>query len=1338
MDNRKYRLLRINGKKLMGRGRYAKAKGEALLVDFFRDKDFFIYSGNEGYDEANENAVIRQLAIEIFYRHRGGEKLKTHLPSNEEEVLALLDMEKFDKGIDRAEIEREIRDSLVYVNFLDSDVDELPEDSSFESVVNEGFSIAFGNKIRHYRVFLKSNSMSKKGMISYIDEEYYASLLSRVMLGYDQEENKLRKFNISKFYAYTGLAMTDGYSIDNKSLLDEEKVVVVSTGYIYSPEIPIYTRLNYDEYENLLLEALLAKVHDRFLAEYEEKKELLGEIGKSAFNNVDREYFSGIGRPNPSSLGYKLYSDVLRILRAFGPYPVSEARKLFNHLGSHLTFENFLDCFSLLNSGLVSLLGIKMTSFKKEISSKTVLLRHHKKKLTDPFDGEGLILPSLGKSFRAELGLNNVPDKRKVASFQIRLPFIKGMVHEANFPLFFARHDEAFIDVRGVGEGIFNTYDELALALGIDRNKNIKHFAIKDKIGKKILDAFRVYRDIEKIEMILTPGQVKLSSFLADYSSKEHASPNTMKDYFGRVKALGYGLLISKANRLYDSSIGKAELNYQFLLTSGAWPKEKMKKAMFRGGTPNVDNFLLADYESSYLKEKGEELTIDKNNEFQVLAKANKEVINVPFVKEGILEEGKRKLSSYAFSHFPIKGERRILSSDLLYLLYSLIGKEEEYARSPSRLRLSEFYAPKVNIEGVDDTLFIPRHEHPCSICRNPHLTKNETVLSYPYKVQEKEERSDYFASLTNICMINVASMSHSRLGGADFDGDEVLIIDDDDYNEGVYEQFVHNEEGGFVMEGREKNLFVPLYETIDIPSFKGELNSDISSFSILTSICLRNTFSSSVGKYSNNGSASSIIEEMYPGSGFFKEYAVNWTITVGLEIDKAKTGVAPSSPKGVPTEYTPLFKRVKHLLRHYEDYASRLYNPLLSRANKEDETSGVSLKMALSIASETYKGLSEEFLVKAGQPVSLLSLLDVDEENRYEKEKERALLHLKEGTFAKNSEVLERLLIELVSYEKSLIHIGKGRDNAKFDKMLKQILRLKLGEGWAPIYDELVSSYSDNGFTVLNPSLLYNWGIESRGEHEEKLRKYGAKENDIPILSDSVSLGYRLFPTLIHLFGDNEDGELYADRFSSFLGTRDALGYDDETLFRKSKEIKEAEVSLIKRLFPSLYELKLIEKDEGKRKEIHEGLGLLRDYLIEKKDEDLVTSYKKLSTLSKTNIGEEEYSSLARAIANECLWSGEEAKKYLRTLFPKAIHIHYYFSEELRGRREAYNGKWKDLKRELVKENLEKIGREFFGDDCLEATYLLVKGLVKEGFIEEVTLYECCSERVYRALERR
>ena len=128
------------------------------------------------------------------------------------------------------------------------------------------------------------------------------------------------------------------------------------------------------------------------------------------------------------------------------------------------------------------------------------------------FDGEGVISPAL-----AEEGDRLYCGEHIHTSFQIRMPYIKGMVHEVDF-----------------------------------------HGLFREATVTKITDLWGVEHPIERVRMILTGSQFKGCGWMTENGL-------TFEEYLKRLRAYRHTLYITGVNRTESEQF--TDLNYQFLST---------------------------------------------------------------------------------------------------------------------------------------------------------------------------------------------------------------------------------------------------------------------------------------------------------------------------------------------------------------------------------------------------------------------------------------------------------------------------------------------------------------------------------------------------------------------------------------------------------------------------------------------------------------------------------------------------------------------------------------------------------------------------------------------------
>ena len=157
-------------------------------------------------------------------------------------------------------------------------------------------------------------------------------------------------------------------------------------------------------------------------------------------------------------------------------------------------------------------------------------------------DGEGLISEEFGKYLEQlllQIGETGKYEGENLSSFQIRLPFIKGMVHRVDFKQYF--HDN-----------------------------NIT----------KIQDAYKKEHDVDNIEMILTVSMFKAWEWL---KIKFGDTYKAWKYYWDQIKKYNHSLYISQRNNtneiVDEENNTYTYLNYQILHTIGFSQKEIMELA---------------------------------------------------------------------------------------------------------------------------------------------------------------------------------------------------------------------------------------------------------------------------------------------------------------------------------------------------------------------------------------------------------------------------------------------------------------------------------------------------------------------------------------------------------------------------------------------------------------------------------------------------------------------------------------------------------------------------------------------------------------------------------------
>ena len=468
------------------------------------------------------------------------------------------------------------------------------------------------------------------------------------------------------------------------------------------------------------------------------------------------------------------------------------------------------------------------------------------------FDGEGMISPELAGEICKQLGEEH-------SSFQIRLPFIKGMLHKVDFNVFFGHAGIEFLtDIWGV-----------------------KH-------------------SITGVGVILTKSMVKCLGWLKE-------NDMSWSDYWSAFKRYGHALYISRVGG--DENSAETAFNYQFLSTL-SMPSDEFRPADLPGwfeGEPLDDNrdWLTKCTEAAYCRiccDTDYKIRFftdrhyapgSREGQLAEILSANPKFIYEPAYANILRNKAYKLIKDYALGRLIVAGDNRFLSGDLLELMHLLAVRngadsDNAFLCSVTSALLDEdsFYAPGADHNGLEY----------CALLRNPHIARNEEVCLKPYPNGE-DVRQKYLGHLTDVVMISGNSLAAARLGGADFDGDMVKIITDDIVNRCVLRNSAKD------------------YPLLMIPSEK-PIESDANDWQARFET-VKSTFSSRVGQISNAALDRSVIAYNENSSDENRERCRRETETLailtGLEIDSAKTGVRPDLTEYLGSKDIPRCRFLKY-----------------------------------------------------------------------------------------------------------------------------------------------------------------------------------------------------------------------------------------------------------------------------------------------------------------------------------------------------------------------------------------------------------------------------------------
>ncbi len=497
------------------------------------------------------------------------------------------------------------------------------------------------------------------------------------------------------------------------------------------------------------------------------------------------------------------------------------------------------------------------------------------------FDGEGLISPALAYT------LDPLKEEHPHHSFQIRMPYIKGVVHEVDFKTLFA---------------------ELGVA--------------------QIRDIFGQWHSVRNVDMILTKSMFKGFDWM-----KENNIP--WGEYLRRCRQYEHGLYVSGMDSLERSPV--TELNYQFLVTANITQEEFRPADLPMGwkkAPPADRGWLTKTTEEAYWSYVGDiyarqsyftriandpELEIfDKKKQQAKLVEKNPLLLAEPIFAKELKDKAENILTKYENANLLVSGDNRYLSDDLIRLLAYIIKPTSEaayLALSAECLHGAVFYAPQ--------PAYMPNDTY--ILLRNPHIARNEEVsatsLHMPGPIRKK-----YLSHLHYVVMVDSRSLIPERLGGADYDGDMIKTISDPLLNRCVARNYGENFENS-------SNL--PLLKIPAVEPLQQDAQDWQARFAVVKS-----TFSSRVGQISNAALRRSILAyDENTEDGAVKEQCRQETETLailtGLEIDSAKSGIKPDL-----SAYLGSWKKAKSLFLKFRNinkqpYETKWYKPSLHKQRK-------------------------------------------------------------------------------------------------------------------------------------------------------------------------------------------------------------------------------------------------------------------------------------------------------------------------------------------------------------------------------------------------------------------
>ncbi len=714
------------------------------------------------------------------------------------------------------------------------------------------------------------------------------------------------------------------------------------------------------------------------------------------------------------------------------------------------------------------------------------------------FDGEGLISKQYAKTVdRAYCG------EHIHTSFQIRLPFVKGMLHQVDFKDFLNRTGSESIE-----------------------------------------DIWGVRHPVRDVDIILTKSMFKGFGWLTENGM-------SWEDYLAAVERYDHALYITNTSKPEPQEY--TELNYQFLTTLSMTADEFRPHNLPLGWEHSP-----AENERSWITKATEQRYYDlcANEEYRLsyflkrrdalarVLRKNPLFLNEPVCADELDAQAKRMLEQYARGRLLVAGDNRFLSGDLMDLLKCLVDIGAALRSSRTK---AGFFAKAWTCHFAENSFYAPgavyRSDKVCTLLRNPHIARNEEIQLKIYQDEEPLRRK-YLGHLTDVVMVDVDMLAAERLGGADYDGDMVKTIADPLLNKCVR----RNYERGKL--DHDKNLPL-LYIPSEEPVIR-DANDWYDRF-----ITVRDTFSSRVGQICNAAFDRSVIayDESRPEEERqrYREETETLAILTGLEIDSAKSGVKPDIDEYIKhrTVRRSEFLKYKALLDDDGDRA--WYEPTIRQRKKEfigdtdwdDVSSNVERLPYLAYMLEKH---TPKIKAKPAEDAELFTFAKrPDWKERLDKP------------------TLDAVAALLADYEGCLTRIRGCRAPINKRRRQSDIERIFYGRGQEDDYDSemlyaVFSELEPERVTELRQAIREQaWHLMDREARLDFLRdQIPNLEDFFPLLSDFRFGGYRILGDLICDVDDENnaeknrklhrprDSEAFRDMIQAYLGKPQSQSYKD------------------------------------------------------------------------------------------------------------------------------------------------------------------------------------------------
>ena len=533
-------------------------------------------------------------------------------------------------------------------------------------------------------------------------------------------------------------------------------------GFILKYNKEKITYVPFDKSSNMARQSKISFIDKSLLDSDNEKnieKRLCLDIDFSAFKLYYSKYYAYRGLYMSDAKRAELESD----------YPLNEETVIVLPKQAHVK-EN--DNTVSISHGIKKEIDIITADNEAYSTNGEIKIEEKQEKLQlTAFDGEGLISPEYSAHINKCMGYSS-----GAVSYQIRMPFIKGMLHRVDFKGF-------------IREYVLSGTDENVKRYDPEKFKIINEDGSEESI--KILDYYGKWRELSKAQVIVPESMFKAAGWLGEYKEaleKEAAAnpeknnkisviDDPMKYYFEKFKEYSHGFYICSTN--LTRSRDDTRLNYQFLNPLALTQEEFLNLVKKH-----------IDYAQDIVQLKRSRIKSRYERGRKLQAWEYALMVNPAFAKDkyisGLLKtEQESMIRDIGLGKLNVQGCQRILSDDLLsflkYMVMCLNVSDDAASAAAEKIKIEVIYDDKFYLPGGEKFALSEKKYY--GFFRNPHLSRNEECALRPYIPDKNNVYTRYFGHLEGIVMLSYNSIAPRVLGGADFDGDFVQIYFDEDIN---------------------------------------------------------------------------------------------------------------------------------------------------------------------------------------------------------------------------------------------------------------------------------------------------------------------------------------------------------------------------------------------------------------------------------------------------------------------------------------------------------------------------------------------------------------------------